>query len=90
MRDLARVEAGDIVQFHNTRFAGYDHSGAGVYRMVARHHTQSWKAWTSPARPITILHQNWNDHEIVRRQTLSLGGMTSGWLRFYHPIPRSG
>ncbi|MDR3406176.1 MAG: CHAP domain-containing protein [Chthoniobacter sp.] len=90
VRELAHVQAGDIVQFHNTRFTGYDHTGAGIYRMEARHHTAVVESVDVPRATITILHQNWNNQEIVRRQTLSLGGMTNGWLRFYHPIPRPG
>ena len=90
VRELAHVEPGDIVQFHHTRFTGFDHTGAGIYRMEARHHTAVVESVDVSHATITVLHQNWNNHEIVRRQTLNIGGMTNGWLRFYHPIPRQG
>jgi hypothetical protein len=87
IKELAHVEAGDIVQFHNARFVGFNHSDEGVYRMEARHHTAVVESVDIARKTITVLHQNWNHQEIVRRQMLYLGGMTSGWLRFYHPIP---
>jgi hypothetical protein len=86
VRELAHVQAGDIVQFHNARFAGYNHSNSGVYRMEARHHTAIVESVDSGRQTITVLHQNWNGQKVVRRQTLYLGGMTGGWLRFYHPV----
>jgi len=89
-QELAHVEAGDIVQFHNTRFTGFDHSDAGIYRLEARHHTAVVESVDVARKSITVLHQNWNNQEIVRRETLFLRGMTRGWLRFYHPTPATG
>lgn len=89
-KDLARVEAGDIVQFHNTRFSGYNHGDNGVYRMEAKHHTAVVESVDPSHNTITVLYQNWNGRMVVRRQTLKLGGMTRGWLRFYHPVPTAG
>jgi hypothetical protein len=88
--DLALVEAGDIVQFHDTRFSGYNHGNDGVYRMEAKHHTAVVESVDTAHSTITVLHQNWNGRMVVRRQTLYLGGMTRGWLRFYHPVPTAG
>ncbi|MEP6673227.1 MAG: CHAP domain-containing protein [Chthoniobacter sp.] len=84
VRELAHVEAGDIVQFHNTRFSGYNHGNSGVYQMEAKHHTAVVESVDLARATITVLHQNWNHQDIVRRQMLYLGGMTDGWLRFYH------
>ena len=84
VRELAHVEAGDIVQFHDTRFSGYNHGNSGVYRMRAKHHTAVVESVDLARATITVLHQNWNHQETVRRQVLYLGGMTDGWLRFYH------
>ena len=86
-KELAHVEAGDIIQFHKTRFSGLDHSNWGAYRMQAQHHTAVVESVDLTHEAVTILHQNWNHHEVVRRQTLYLRGMTSGWLRIYRPIP---
>ncbi|MEZ0256506.1 MAG: CHAP domain-containing protein [Chthoniobacter sp.] len=90
MKGLLEVEAGDIVQFHNTRFSGYNHIDGGVYSMEADHHTAVVESVDSSRKTITVLHQNWNGKMIVRRQMLFLGGMTRGWLRFYHPVPTTG
>jgi len=87
VKDLAHVEAGDIIQFHHTRFSGFDHSDSGVYRMQAQHHTAVVESVDLARKAITVLHQNWNHQEIVRRETLYLRGMTGGWLRFYRPVP---
>lgn len=89
-KDLAHVEAGDIVQFHDTRFSGYNHADGGVYSMEADHHTAVVESVNPTGKTITVLHQNWNGKMIVRRQTLYLRGMTRGWLRFYHPVPTAG
>jgi hypothetical protein len=89
-QDLASVEAGDIVQFHDIRFSGYNHGNNGVYRMEAKHHTAVVESVDPARKTITVLHQNWNGKMIVRRQTLYLGGMTRGWLRFYRPSPTAG
>lgn len=89
-KDLVHVQAGDIVQFHDTRFSGYNHADGGVYLMKAEHHTAVIESVNPAARTITVLHQNWNGNMIVRRQTLYLRGMTRGWLRFYHPVPTTG
>jgi hypothetical protein len=86
-KELAHVAAGDIIQFHNTRFSGFDHSDSGAYRMQAQHHTAVVESVDPARQAITVLHQNWNHQEMVRRQTLYLRGMTSGWLRFYRPTP---
>lgn len=89
VQDLAYVQPGDIIQFHATRFAGYTHREYGVYWMEARHHTAVLESVDVAHNTITVLHQNWNGHKIIRRQSLSLGGMTRGWLRFYRPTPAS-
>ncbi len=86
-KDLSQVEAGDIVQFHQTRFSGYNHIDGGVYSMEAEHHTAVVESVDPNGKTITVLHQNWNGKMVVRRQTLYLRGMTRGWLRFYHPVP---
>lgn len=88
--DLAHVEAGDIVQFHDTRFSGYNHADGGVYSMEADHHTAVVESVNPAGKTITVLHQNWNGKMVVRRQMLYLRGMTRGWLRFYHPVPTTG
>ncbi len=88
-KELAEVRAGDIIQFHGTRFSGFDHSDSGAYRMRAQHHTAIVESVDLTHKAITVLHQNWNHQEVVRRQTLYLRGMTSGWLRFYRPAPAS-
>jgi len=87
IHELAAVEPGDIVQFHNARFAGLNHSDSGTYRMEARHHTAVVESVDISHKTITVLHQNWNGRDVVRRQTLFLAGLTKGWLRFYHPVP---
>ncbi|HEY3900654.1 MAG TPA: CHAP domain-containing protein [Chthoniobacter sp.] len=86
MQGLGRVEPGDIIQFHSARFSGFDHGQDGVYRYEMRHHTAVVESVDSGRKTITVLHQNWNGHQFVRRQTLPLRGMTSGWLRIYHPV----
>jgi hypothetical protein len=86
VKDLAHVRAGDIVQFHDAEFSGFDHAQEGVYRLEAAHHTAVLESVDLRRRTITVLHQNWNGHQSVRRQTLYLGGMTHGWLRFYRPM----
>lgn len=86
-RELSHVEAGDIVQFHNTRFNGFNHSEEGTYRMEAQHHTAVVESVDPERKTMRVLHQNWNGHQTVRRQTLYLDGMTRGWLRFYHAVP---
>lgn len=88
--DLAKVTAGDIVQFHDTSFSGYNHADGGVYRMEADHHTAVIESVDPARKTITVLHQNWNGKMTVRRQTLYLRGMTHGWLRFYRPVPTTG
>ncbi len=87
VQDLAYVQPGDIIQFHDTRFTGYTHREFGVYWMEARHHTAVLESVDLAHHTITVLHQNWNGQKIIRRQCLSLGGMTRGWLRFYRPTP---
>ena len=87
VQNLEKVEPGDIIQFHSARFSGFDHGQAGVYHYEARHHTAVVESVDSSHKTITVLHQNWNGHQFVRRQTLPLRGMTSGWLRIYHPVP---
>jgi len=87
IKDLAHVEAGDIVQFHSTRFSGYNHADDGVYQYEALHHTAIVESVDPARKTLTVLHQNWNGHQSVRRQVLFLRGMTSGWMRFYRPIP---
>jgi hypothetical protein len=88
VKDLEKVEPGDIIQFHSARFSGFDHGqdGDGIYHYEARHHTAVVESVDSGRKTITVLHQNWNGHQFVRRQTLPLRGMTSGWLRIYHPV----
>jgi hypothetical protein len=87
VQDLQKVEPGDIVQFHHVRFSGFYHGQEGVYHYEARHHTAVVESVDPAHRTITVLHQNWNGQQLVRRQTLSLRGLGSGWLRIYHPMP---
>jgi hypothetical protein len=86
VKALAHVESGDIVQFHNARFVGYDHAEYGVYRLDVQHHTAVIESVDIRHKKLGVVHQNWNGEKIVRRQTLYLGGMTRGWLRIYHPV----
>jgi hypothetical protein len=85
VKDLAYVQPGDIIQFHDVRFSGYLHGDYGVYHMEARHHTAVLESVDAAHNTITVLHQNWNGQKTIRRQTLYLGGMNRGWLRFYRP-----
>jgi hypothetical protein len=87
IKELGQVEPGDIVQFHHTRFSGYNHAIDGVYRMETPHHTAVIESVSTAEKTMTVLHQNWNGQKVIRRQTLYLRGMTSGWLRFYRPSP---
>jgi hypothetical protein len=88
-KELAQVEPGDIVQFHNTRFSGFTHGEEGVYSLETPHHTAIIESVDPARKTISVLHQNWNGQQVVHRQTLFLRGMTRGWLRFYHPISAS-
>ncbi len=90
VESLARVEPGDIVQFHEARFSGFNHSQDGEYQMVAHHHTAVIESVDPVRRTISVLHQNWNGRQYVQRETLFLRGMTNGWLRFYRPVPTAG
>jgi hypothetical protein len=86
MQDLEKVQPGDIIQFHHVRFSGFLHGLDGVYHYEARHHTAVVESVDLGRRTITVLHQNWNGQQLVRRQTLLLRGLGSGWLRIYHPV----
>jgi hypothetical protein len=86
MPSLAEVKPGDIIQFRGVRLAGRSANG-GTYRMNADHHTAVVEHADAATGEIAVLHQNWG-RKVVRRDTLRLADLKSGWLRIYRTVSR--
>jgi hypothetical protein len=83
---LADVKAGDVIQFRDVRLEG--RNSIGRYTMATKHHTAIVTAVQEAGAVVKILHQNYNGKRVVAEETLRLGDLKEGWLRFYRPVPR--
>jgi hypothetical protein len=80
------IRPGDVIQFHNVVFQGK--LGGGFYRLIVPHHTAVVAEVSKDGKTVEVLHQNMGGKRFVRSDTLRLGDLKDGWLRFYRPIPR--
>ncbi len=83
---ISGVNPGDIVQFRDARFEGKSGNG-GTYRMSAAHHTAVVECADAATGEMAVFHQNWG-RKVVRRDTLRLADLKTGWLRIYRPVRR--
>jgi hypothetical protein len=80
------IRPGDVIQFRNAFFQGK--RGGGFYRLIIPHHTAVVADVSKDGKTIEVIHQNIGGRRFVQTDTLRLGDLNEGWLRFYQPIPR--
>jgi hypothetical protein len=78
------IKPGDIIQIRDAKFAGKN--GNWTYSKSFGHHTAVVVGVEAGGSTVHILHQNYNGKKVVMEDTLHLGDLKEGWLRFYRPV----
>lgn len=82
------LRPGDIVQLRDAKFV--HHNGRRTSWLSFHHHTAVVVAIEDEGATVHVLQQNVNPAQTVVKGTYRLNDLTTGWLRFYHPVPKKG
>src|SRR5262249_7184324 len=82
------LRAGDIIQFREAKFV--HHNGKKTSGWGFGHHTAVVSSVDDGGMTIHIYQQNINGKQFVTEAVLRLEDLTTGWLRFYHPVRKDG
>jgi hypothetical protein len=77
--DQTKIKAGDVLEFHETRFDNPD----GTWFMMGEHYAIVYEVKTGGE--IVIVHQNHNNIRKVQTLNLDLDNLTKGEIIFYRP-----
>lgn len=73
---------GDVLQYGNTRF------NYGTYTTSATRHTTIVATVDSAGLPTQVYEQNFSGDRTVKKRSINLKKLTSGWIRAYRPKAR--
>jgi hypothetical protein len=77
--DKTKVKAGDVLEFHETRFDNPD----GTWFMMGEHYAIVYEVKTGGE--LVIVHQNHNNIRKVQTLNLDLDNLTKGEIIYYRP-----
>jgi hypothetical protein len=80
----SNLRAGDIVQFRNTKFI--HHNGKHTATWSFDHHTAVVSSIEDGGKKVHLYQQNISGKQFVTEATIRLDELTTGWVRFYHPV----
>jgi hypothetical protein len=81
------IRPGDVIQFRDAKLV--HHMGRRWTSQSYHHHTAVVSSVEEGGMVVHVLQQNVNGKRIVQPGTLHLADLEEGWLRFYHPVPKS-
>ncbi len=84
----ADIRPGDIIQLRNIKFYHQDPGGYYNYHEYP-HHTAVVEEVSEDDNYCKVYEQNANGKRFVIETTYTMFEITSGWMRFYRPIPRA-
>ncbi len=81
---LTDIRPGDIVQLRDVKLT--HHNAHGTSYQVMDHHTAVVTGTEDGGRTVHVLQQNVSGKLIVMPGTFKVSDLSSGWMRFYHPV----
>ncbi len=85
---LKDIQAGDVIQFRDTKFAGKKANGKGTYTLAFSHHTAVVGEAEAGGKVVKIYHQNMGGKKETLPGALTLEHLSEGWIRVYRPNPK--
>lgn len=85
---LKDIQAGDVIQFRDTKFSGPKANGKGTYTLSFSHHTAVVGEVEKGGQVLKIYHQNMGGKKETLPGSLTPAHLTEGWIRVYRPNPK--
>lgn len=85
---LKDIQAGDVIQFRDTKFSGPKANGKGTYTLAFSHHTAVVGEVEGGGKVLKICHQNMGGKKETLPGSLKPEHLTEGWIRVYRPNPK--
>lgn len=78
------LRPGDIIQFRDAKFV--HHEGSSYWWKGFPHHTAIVASVQDDT--VNVFEENVSGKQFVTHEALCLDELTTGWMRFYHPVPK--